>query len=68
MKNKNLFFKIYISLLIVFILVFSILSILGKKNRVGYLGEFDFYGESFNSRKSSVYILPAAYHLNGTAD
>ena len=45
MKNKNLFFKIYISLLIVFILVFSILSILGKKNRVGYLGEFDFYGD-----------------------
>ena len=42
MKSKNLFIKIYISLLIICIIVLFTLSILGKKTRVGYLGEFKF--------------------------
>lgn len=43
MKNKNLFLKIYISLLIICVLTLFILSVLGKKTRIGYLGEFVFY-------------------------
>ncbi|WP_304333327.1 hypothetical protein [Brachyspira innocens] len=42
MKNKNIFLKIYIPFLIICFITFIILSILGKKNRVGYLGEFKF--------------------------
>ena len=48
MKNKNIFLKIYIPFLIICFITFIILSILGKKNRVGYLGEFQFGGSSIN--------------------
>ena len=37
MKNKKLFFKIYILLVIITIIFFIALSILGNKTRVGYL-------------------------------
>ena len=37
MKNKKLFFKIYIPLVIITIISFIALSILGNKTRVGYL-------------------------------
>ena len=37
MKNKKLFFKIYILLVIITIISFIALSILGNKTRVGYL-------------------------------
>ncbi|TXJ40437.1 hypothetical protein [Brachyspira pilosicoli] len=42
MKNNKLFFKIYLSLLIIFIITLIILNILGNKNRIGYLTEFKF--------------------------
>ena len=37
MKNKKLFFKIYIPLVIITIIFFIALSVLGNKTRVGYL-------------------------------
>ena len=42
MKNKSPFIKIYIILLIISIITLIVLSILGNKIRVGYLGEFKF--------------------------
>ena len=42
MKSKNLFFKIYIPFLVICIVVLITLSILGKKTRVGYLGDIKF--------------------------
>ena len=48
MKNKNIFLKIYIPFLIICFITFIILSILGKKNRVGYLGEFKFNESNIN--------------------
>ncbi|WP_252195333.1 hypothetical protein [Brachyspira hyodysenteriae] len=42
MKNKKLFLKIYLFLLILCIFTLIILYILGNKNRIGYLGEFVF--------------------------
>ncbi|PTY39091.1 hypothetical protein [Brachyspira hampsonii] len=42
MKNNNLFFKIYFSLLLICIITFIILYILGPKERVGYLYNFTF--------------------------
>lgn len=40
MKNKKLFFVIYIIFIIIAIASMIILSILGKKERIGYLSEF----------------------------
>ena len=40
-KNKNLFLKIYILFLIITIITLIILQILGSKNRVGYLTDFE---------------------------
>ena len=40
MKNKKLFFGIYIILLFILFISLTILAILGKKERVGYLSEF----------------------------
>lgn len=40
MKNKNLFFKIYIAFVAIFAVSIIVLSILGKKERVGYLSDF----------------------------
>ena len=48
MKNKNIFFKICISILSIFILTLIILLILGNKTRIGYLGEFNFNGHHIN--------------------
>lgn len=42
MKDNKLFLKIYVLLLIIFSIAIIVLSILGKKTRVGYLGEFKF--------------------------
>ena len=42
MKNKKLFFNIYISFVIIVILFLMILQILGSKNRIGYLTDFNF--------------------------
>ncbi len=42
MKNNKLFIKIYLSLLIVFIITLIIFSALGNKTRIGYLTEFKF--------------------------
>ena len=42
MKNNKLFFKIYISLLIITFAVIIVLSILGNKTRIGYIGELKF--------------------------
>ena len=58
MKNKNLFFKIYITFLIIFIAALFIISILGKKTRVGYLGEFKF----------DEYHINRTLELNGLID
>ena len=40
-KNKNLFLKIYILFVIITIITLIILQILGSKNRVGYLTDFN---------------------------
>ena len=40
-KNKNLFLKIYIPFMIITIIALIILQILGSKNRVGYLTDFN---------------------------
>ncbi|WP_028329028.1 hypothetical protein [Brachyspira alvinipulli] len=40
MKNNKLSPKIYISLLIISVIVIIVLSIIGNKNRIGYLGDF----------------------------
>lgn len=40
-KNKNLFLKIYILFLIITIITLIILQILGSKNRIGYLTDFE---------------------------
>ncbi|MEI0612466.1 hypothetical protein [Brachyspira pilosicoli] len=40
MKNKNLFLKIYIALVLIIAISVIILTLLGKKERVGYLSEF----------------------------
>ena len=40
MKNKNLFFKIYIAFVVIFAVSIIVLSFLGKKERVGYLSDF----------------------------
>lgn len=42
MKDNKLFLKIYVLLLIIFSIAIIVLSILGKKTRVGYLGDFKF--------------------------
>ena len=42
MKNNKLFLKIYLSLLIIFIITLIILTVLGNKTRIGYLTEFKF--------------------------
>ena len=42
MKDNKLFLKIYVLLLIIFSIAIIVLSILGKKTRIGYLGEFKF--------------------------
>ncbi|WP_085168723.1 hypothetical protein [Brachyspira hyodysenteriae] len=42
MKIKKLFLKIYVFLLVFYILTLIIFSILGNKYRIGYLGEFAF--------------------------
>ncbi|WP_241509744.1 hypothetical protein [Brachyspira hyodysenteriae] len=42
MKNNKLFLKIYLFLLILCSLSLIVLSVLGNKNRIGYLGEFIF--------------------------
>lgn len=42
MKNNKLFIKIYLSLLIVFIITLVILAVLGNKARIGYLGNLKF--------------------------
>lgn len=58
MKNNKLFLRIYISLLVIIVLVFTSLSILGKKSRVGYLGEFKF----------DEYYINKTLELNGLSD
>ena len=40
MKNKNLFFKIYIVFIVILGVSIIVLSFLGKKERIGYLSEF----------------------------
>lgn len=40
MKNKKLFFTIYITFFIIIFISMTVLSILGKKERIGYLSEF----------------------------
>ena len=40
MKNKNLFFKIYIAFVVIFAVSIIVLSFLGNKERIGYLSEF----------------------------
>ena len=40
-KNKNLFLKIYILFVIIISIALIVLQILGSKNRVGYLTDFD---------------------------
>ncbi|MEI0700661.1 hypothetical protein [Brachyspira intermedia] len=42
MKNNKLLLKIYLSLLIIFIITLIILAVLGNKTRIGYLTEFTF--------------------------
>ena len=41
MKIKNLFLKIYIPFVIIISIALIILQILGSKNRVGYLTDFN---------------------------
>ena len=41
MKHKNLFLKIYIPFVIVTIIALIVLQILGSKNRIGYLTDFN---------------------------
>ena len=41
MKNKKLFFKIYIPFVIITIISLIVLQILGSKSRVGYLSDFE---------------------------
>ena len=40
-KNKNLFLKIYIPFVIITIIALIVLQILGSKNRIGYLTDFE---------------------------
>ena len=40
-KNKNLFLKIYIPFVIIISIALIILQILGSKNRIGYLTDFN---------------------------
>lgn len=40
MKNKNLFFKIYIAFVVIFAVSIIVLSFLGSKERIGYSSEF----------------------------
>ena len=40
-KNKNLFLKIYIPFVIITIITLIVLQILGSKNRIGYLTDFN---------------------------
>ena len=40
-KNKNLFIKIYIPFVIITIIALIVLQILGSKNRIGYLTDFN---------------------------
>ena len=42
MKNRNIFYIVYFSLLIFTVITIFILSILGNKTRVGYLSQFKF--------------------------
>ncbi|CRF35567.1 hypothetical membrane protein [Brachyspira suanatina] len=42
MNNKHLFFKIYLVFIVTLLISIMILSLLGKKERIGYLSEFKF--------------------------
>lgn len=48
MKNNKLFTRIYLSLLIIFIIILTCLVVLGNKSRIGYLGEFKFDDNHIN--------------------
>ena len=48
MKNKKLFLVIYIVFLIIITISIIVLSILGQKERIGYLSEFKFDGNHIN--------------------
>ena len=42
MKNRNIFYMVYFSLIILTVITIFILSILGNKTRVGYISDFKF--------------------------
>ncbi|AGA66727.1 hypothetical protein BPP43_07575 [Brachyspira pilosicoli P43/6/78] len=41
MKNKNIFLKIYIVFVIILAISIIVLYVLGKKERIGYLSDFE---------------------------
>ncbi|WP_288681084.1 hypothetical protein [uncultured Brachyspira sp.] len=63
MKNKKLFFKIYIPFVIITIITLIILQILGSKNRVGYLTDFSLVVDKTMKLKNSENITNYVYHF-----
>ena len=49
MNNKKLFVILFISFILIFSTTLIIFSILGNKNRIGYLGEFKFDESHINN-------------------
>ena len=65
-KNKNLFLKIYILFLIITIIALIVLQIIGSKNRVGYLTDFNLNIErtlKINENKFIKYIELNGYNF-----
>ena len=60
MKNQNLFLKIYIALVLIIAISVIILTLLGKKERLGYLSEFKLI--SSNNSLEYIYDFRIKYY------
>ncbi|KLI22717.1 hypothetical protein A9X77_12700 [Brachyspira hyodysenteriae] len=70
MKIKELFLKIYLFLLILCIFSLIILSVLGNKNRIGYLGDFVFdeYQINYTLKLNGLLDIKEKFMLDGELD
>ncbi|MDA0080742.1 hypothetical protein [Brachyspira hyodysenteriae] len=70
MKIKELFLKIYLFLLILCIFTLIILSVLGNKNRIGYLGDFVFdeYQINYTLKLNGLLDIKEKFMLDGELD
>ncbi|KLI35203.1 hypothetical protein SZ50_03795 [Brachyspira hyodysenteriae] len=70
MKIKELFLKIYLFLLILCIFTLIILSVLGNKNRIGYLGDFVFdeYQINYTLKLNGLLDIKEKFTMDGELD